>query len=309
MQHKANRVKWLMLPIHLYYLPRFWQKFFASQRKYPNAATAHEEREYYKTLGLYDEDSAYCEYVQDIVEREIYYYMMPDSVLERVYLESIIDIDFYCKMPMWNIKDAILLSLDKTLCTTELIWLNEYEKRRQLLIKTIECGDLDVKKEKSEKTNEDDEYQFRPLDFINWAKKKGIKLPQELGELVKKYNISNDIDWEEKCVDLESRLQELEAKNLKLTQEANSAPNARRLTSWKKGFIGMLAIKYTSDRLLKNFGNNQTITNKTNIEDRTKLTYSQIRNDMDLQGVAIDDGTIKELIQDSIDHLYPKSGK
>jgi len=138
-----------------------------------------------------------------------------------------------------------------------------------------------------------------PLSFINWCKVKHISFPEELEKLVKKYN-PNYIDWEARCEKLESKIEELETKNIKLTEEINSVPNIKRLNSWQKGFIGMVAMKYGYERLLANFGN---IYNKTEIDDKLKLSYAKIRNDFDLQGIGLDDDVIKGLIQESIKYL------
>ncbi len=50
---------------------------------------------------------------------------------------------------------------------------------------------------------------FRPIDFIKWAKKKEIVLPDGLEELVSKYYVAADEDLRAKYKKLEAENQEL----------------------------------------------------------------------------------------------------
>lgn len=53
---------------------------------------------------------------------------------------------------------------------------------------------------------------FRPIDFIKWAKKKEIVLPDGLEELVSKYYVAEDEDLRAKCQTQEEVIKELQKK-------------------------------------------------------------------------------------------------
>jgi len=224
--------------------------------------------------------------------------------------------DYYAKRDFWMEEEAVALALninpkdirwidgalrnaarkkyDKEICT-------KYHDLMELVEHTLRSGKIFAKYIDN---GYGDKYLCADsLSFINWCKTKDISFPTELEKLVIKYT-PNYIDWETKYKNLESKVQELETKNIKLIQETSSLPHTRRLISWQKGFIGMLAVKYGHERLLRNFGNTY---NKPEINDKIKLTYARIRDDLNIQGISLDDEVIKGLIQESIKYLPQKS--
>lgn len=144
---------------------------------------------------------------------------------------------------------------------------------------------------------------FTPLNFINWAKKKYIEVPEELESLVKKYNFAiNETDWETKCKKLEILCNELQA-TIDKQEEKLRVPDPRRLSSWKKGFIGILALKYGPERIIDSFGTHLTITTKNLQSKKNPVTKAQITNDLAKSGIELDDQTLTNLIKESIDEL------
>ena len=230
--------------------------------------------------------------------------------------------DHYAKKDFWSLEEtvALTLNINPKKIVNKVGWLlqdekgntykKEFRSRYDCLKELINDGLLNgtilsnMKTEDiAEKLNMQYYLQAEPLSYINWCKTKDTPFPVELEKLVIKYR-PGYIDWEAKCKKLESRIQELEAKNTKLVQEASSVPHIKRLNSWQKGFIGMLAVKYGHERLLRNFGN---IYNKPEISDKMKLTFAKIRDDLNREGIIIDDEVIKGLIQESIKYLSLKS--
>lgn len=145
--------------------------------------------------------------------------------------------------------------------------------------------------------------EVHPLSFINWCENK-IEFPEELTNLVKKYTV-NYMDWEARCKELKSEKQELEIIVTSLKKELET-PNPKRTVVSQKAIIGMLSKNYGRERVLSNF---RDVHNKTKINDKTKLTYAQIKHDYNLQGIDLDDQTIKILIAESIYHLEEKPKK
>ena len=182
-------------------------------------------------------------------------------------------------------------------------------KKTQLLTGLLKSA-IDIK-ELDPEINDEQEQIFKPIDIVLWADNKGIELPNGIGDLVKKHT-KGYVDLEAQCAEyllrikkLESRYTILEAENVKLKDEL-SVPNPKRKCSLQKGFIGMLSAKYTRDKVLNNFGENAIA---YNLNGKEKLTLKQIEDDLALQGIHIDDGSIKALIDSSIHHLHTKSTK
>lgn len=146
-----------------------------------------------------------------------------------------------------------------------------------------------------------DEEKVNSLKYIDWCRKMDLPFPEELEKLVRKYHKPIP-DWESKYNNLKNESDNKDIEIVNLTQKINSIPTTKRAVSWQKGFIGVLAMKYTREALRNNFGDNQAIYKKTT-NNNPKLTLATIINDLDHQGINLDDGTIKTLILESIQHL------
>lgn len=176
-------------------------------------------------------------------------------------------------------------------------------------------------------------YLINPVAFIEIAKKTGILLPRTLEKTIKK--VYQDIDLEKKYKNLEiekeslnkqvsdlqdeksnltSQVQELITEKENLDKQVNelqalkekvlnleknsSIPHHKTAKCLYKGFIGLLALKYGRDKILKNFGKNSGTMNHD-----SKFKLIDIKKDLDLQGINLDDGTIKGMIDQSISYL------
>lgn len=240
---------------------------------------------------------------------------MQHLIDKKLKVMTLDQLKYWCKYSVWDIHQAVTLSLERdpeiftlqdweTAKDINLPFIQKFKQRKKLLEHNMGNDntlklDGDVLVGYGALKGYKEFPDIVPLSFINWARVKKIELPTDMEKLVKEYN-PDYIDWEARYKKLESKIEELETKNIKLTQEINSVPNAKRLTSWQKGFIGMLVIKYGYERLLANFGN---ICNKTKINDKINLTYAKIKDDLNCQGIILDDGTIKSLIEESIGYL------
>lgn len=83
---------------------------------------------------------------------------------------------------------------------------------------------------------------FRPIDFIKWAKKKEIVLPDGLEELIKKYHV--DVDLEAKYKKLEAENQELKEIISKRKEEEKPAHGNSLFTCYR---IILLALREAYD--------------------------------------------------------------
>lgn len=222
--------------------------------------------------------------------------------------------DHYSRLNSWSIEYAIMLISVSSNCTIEdsRKHINQIkvkiEKRdfnqlvpvAQILITAIDFGEIPC----IENDLPDSAYTtwFRPLKFIIWAKKKEIKLPDGLAELVIKYDSVEIEQGEEQCKKCSNELEHLRTKVLDLQKEL-SIPNAKRAKSLYKGFIGLLALQYKKDKILQSFGTN---VGGVNPNSKSLITLSKIEGDLNLQGINLDDETIKAIIKESISYLEEK---
>jgi hypothetical protein len=141
-----------------------------------------------------------------------------------------------------------------------------------------------------------------PQKVLKWCKEKEIKLPDGIEELVIKYNSVEIEQAEEKCIKCSDELEQLRTEVLDLQRDL-SVPNAKRAKSLYKGFIGLLALQYKRDKILQSFGTN---TGRVNPNDKPIIALNKIKNDLDLQGINLDDETIRDIIKESIPYLEEK---
>jgi len=144
--------------------------------------------------------------------------------------------------------------------------------------------------------------RITPLDFIKWAKNKEIEIPKELEELIRRYHSFEVKKDKEECNTCYIELEQLKTKILSLEKEL-SLPNAKRAKSLYKAFIGLLALHYTREKILQSFGRNS---GGLNPYSNLLITSSKIKSDLDLQGINLDDETIKDIIKESISYLEEK---
>lgn len=215
----------------------------------------------------------------------------------------------WAKKPYWTEREATALLFRINPKTLQEIWekIQSYDHKLikkctdllELINRAIKCKDLvivDLGKNNNSIFNYIVTKQigydrcFTPLNFITWVEKYQ-KVPVNFKKMINKYSDIKDKNTKSN--------KELQAENEKLKQELKE-PNAKNLKSWQKGFIALLALKYGREKVLTSFNhyNGKTI----NIDGK-KLTLSDIKKDLDKQGINIDDGTIKKLIEASIYHL------
>lgn len=147
------------------------------------------------------------------------------------------------------------------------------------------------------------ELRITPLEFIQWVKNKEIEIPKELEELIRRYHPFEVKEDREECNKCYIELEQLRTKISSLENEL-SLPNAKRARSLYKAFIGLLALHYTRDKILQSFGENA---GGVNPNSKLLISLSKIKSDLDLQGINLDDETIKDVIKESISYLEEKS--
>ena len=222
--------------------------------------------------------------------------------------------DHYSRLNSWSIEYAIMLISVSSNCTIEdsRKHINQIkvkiEKRdfnqlvpvAQILITAIDFDEIPY----IENDLPDSAYTtwFRPLNFIIWAKEKNIPLPNGLEESVRKYNSVEIEQDEEKCKKCSNELEQLRVKVSNLQRDL-SIPHPKRAKSLYKGFIGLLALQYKKDKILQSFGTNASVTNSNS---KLLITLSKIKGDLDLQGINLDDETIRDIIKESISYLEEK---
>lgn len=127
--------------------------------------------------------------------------------------------EYYAKMPYWTKEEAvvILASSRDTLVSESFKYIRIMKRFKQgdnviqnlhLLERAMEHYELPTKEQRDPDSSH---YVmvFRPIDFIKWAKKKEVVLPDGLEELVSKYYVAADEDLRAKYKKLEAENQEL----------------------------------------------------------------------------------------------------
>lgn len=226
----------------------------------------------------------------------------------------------YAVMYFWSIDEAVLLSL--SLNPTQDIarsLLEEYNKRVRLLKQAMEYdpilvlnGTINVGYGRYE--GYEDYPKVTPISFINWCILQKLNFPSVLIKLIKKIsNTSKGRDVLIENNELHHTVERLKTEITRLEQELNSLPISNRvLISTQKGYIAAISKIYGRDRLLNNFGNNgdkKVIPKDTKINSQDKLTLSKMQTDFLLEGISLDDTTIKSITKQSIHHLEEKTKK
>lgn len=144
-------------------------------------------------------------------------------------------LDYYCRLAQWELEEAVSMLLyipPQTVCWEsikehqnwwveypDLWWIDSYGKLMLQIKRAIEAKDLKGQKgdiSQANTTLKDKEiwnwetYYFKPIDFIEWAKKNNISLPEKMEELVKNYTVN--------YIDFEAKYNELLKENDKLQQ-------------------------------------------------------------------------------------------
>ena len=146
------------------------------------------------------------------------------------------------------------------------------------------------------------ELRITPLEFIQWAKNKEIEIPKELEEMIRRYHPFEVKGDREECNTCYIELEQLRTKILSLEKKL-SVPNPKRAKSLYKAFIGLLALHYKRDKILQSFGGNS---GGVNPDSKVLITLNKIKSNLDLQGINLDDETIKDIIKESISYLEEK---
>jgi hypothetical protein len=132
--------------------------------------------------------------------------------------------------------------------------------------------------------------------------------------LVKKYNkpLSDEIDLEAKCKELESKIKKLQEENdglkIKVDELENDKPNTKSFNYYKQLAMGTLALLYGDEqvRIWRSWANN-TIPDKDDSD--LKLNFTVIQDDLDslnAKGIKIKRDAIISKIKESIYLLAPK---
>ncbi|NDA89678.1 MAG: hypothetical protein EBY20_02035 [Alphaproteobacteria bacterium] len=218
----------------------------------------------------------------------------------------------YAKQYYWDKEKAVALSL--SLDPTKKIpesFLEEYNNRIQLLKQAMEYGDPVLKLNGTviKGWGSLEGYiiypDITPVSLINWCNLQNITFPHELEELVRKSPTSKGKDLVSEIKNLRSTVKNQQTELAKLKQEANLVPNPKKLVSYQKGYIGAMSKIYGHERLLNNFGDKKPIPD-TDINSQKKLTLAKIQSDFLLEGISLDDETIKTMTKQSIHHLEEK---
>jgi hypothetical protein len=220
--------------------------------------------------------------------------------LEEVTLNQL---EYWCKYSVWDIHQAVTLSLGRdpdifTLQDWEEVehnahgsFIEKYKELNKILncaIKSQELEHIPGGVYSSNFTS-----AVKPLEFITWAKKKNLLFRPELERLVQQHNnaSSNEVNLEMENSKLKEEIEELKKerhllteRNNKLEQEINSSPS--RIT--KMIAIAGLTRKYGLENIL-------SLEIKTEGKSK-KVTYTSIAKDLELTGMKFNHETLKKYI-------------
>ena len=164
-----------------------------------------------------------------------------------------------------------------------------------LLERAIQHGKLPTKEQRDPNSSHFIKV-FRPIDFIKWAKKKGIELPDGLEELVKQYSASDFEDLETKCQRLEAEkndqnilIQNLKEENNRLKEELKPLYGGER-NGWIKTIANFIGSNY--DKLL----------NKKDTKDWVEEVYKDFENvesstDIELYDITPEKSTLTKQLK------------
>jgi len=220
----------------------------------------------------------------------------------------------YAVMYFWSMDEAVALSLlQNPKQEISIPFLEEYNRRVRFLKQAMEYDPiLELNGTITVGYGRFEGYEYypkvTPMSFINWCILQKLTFPSVLIELMKKSsNTFKGRDVLTENNELRHTVERLKIEITKLEQELNSLPISNKvLISTRKGYIAALSKLYGRERLLNNFGNfgdKKIIANDTKINSQDKLTLSKIQNDFSLQGISLDDATIKAITKQSIDYL------
>jgi len=136
-----------------------------------------------------------------------------------------------------------------------------------------------------------------------WCKFKDFSFPEKLEVLIRKYHAPEFEVREGKCLKCYNELEQQKTKISDLEKKL-SVPNPKRARSLHKAIIGMLSSKYGRDEILQSFKKNSA---GVNHNSKSLITLKKIRDDLDLQGINLDDETIRGIINNSIFYLEEES--
>lgn len=155
------------------------------------------------------------------------------------------DIYFYCKLPRWGVEEAVALSLGKDpnriynlhikyySINSPIPFIQNHNKRLMLLKEAIKHGEL--------------EELFSPMEFVIWARKKDIELPDELIKLATKYASDTTPDWEARYKELELENRILKQEKMERDVAKNECLDKRIESSYQKLIAGLARLKFPSD--------------------------------------------------------------
>ena len=160
-----------------------------------------------------------------------------------------------------------------------------------------------------------DNGKIKALDCIIWAKKKEIKIRDELEKSVRKYNsvkiedsvknyhVSEEDNHKEKNQISEKK--DFIVENKKLKEENNILKEKLKTKKYNKKrhnttlslMLAFASMSYRKEKLIKNFKKG---VNTKNLDQKEKLNISDILKKLQFQGFSFDDETIKDHLQDAI---------
>lgn len=254
-----------------------------------------EKRDSYrnKLLQIYDE---YCRNKS-----------LPLQILEK-----------YCKFDEWELEEAVSMllyippkiifwkDLKKYLYSTEEeyedLWLiSDYQELMMRMQRAIKTNNLNGQKRNlspADTTLKEtwESYYFKPIDFIQWAKKNKISLPAKMENLVKKHT-KGYVDFEAQCAEYELKIKELEAKGADVEEHLKPLQRSK-----EKSYQKLIFLLVNKGYGLQEFNDKNA---ETILEDILKDAQS-IRDNADLK-LPFElpcDKTITEHYNNSIDTLF-----
>lgn len=203
------------------------------------------------------------EYPQELpsIAQEVYYYILNQAALlwygDRKAIEYTgkVDLDYYCQMLRWDIETAISLSLGQSPRKVKKYWpkfhaefQQQWEQRRVLLNQAISYRIIQHESAKTRtwiifSTTKD---VVKPYNFLKWAKNQKWELFFGMEEMVKKYTLQGDIDFEERCIELEKEIRQLKYRMNSNNNFESNPLGIRREESYQKLIAGLARLKFSN---------------------------------------------------------------
>jgi len=168
------------------------------------------------------------------------------------------ELEYWAKMPYWTLDEAVALAFGKSpekiswdkiasyrdIASFPKKYMNTQKLTNRALLARELISEYDVSR---------DTYRIKPCDFVSWAERKGVQIPDGLKKRVLE-NGNKSINWqalyEEKCEEIEQLKKELEnsqSQRKELTVKVRASTNSNRIPKMALAVIAKDKYKYGED--------------------------------------------------------------